>query len=281
MRAAWLVVVVVVVLGCGAPELAPSTVRQPIIGGVADAQHAAVGAVLADGLGYCSGTLVSPRAVLTAGHCAELFGAGPTYTVRFDSTGSVVRRQVKHPRYTTEGAPFDVALLDLERAVPVPPMGFVRRAPPGLAVDAGLVHVGFGATQPDGLAGDGTRRSVAGRVAKLDADFLYSGDARGNTCSGDSGGAALFALPDGGEALVGVVSDGPSCTEPGWDVRVDVVSGWIAQTVVSFGDAPPVDPDSPEGDAPRGCASVGGATGLGLLVFLRNRRVRARSVRGP
>ncbi len=36
-----------------------------------------------------------------------------------------------------------------------------------------------------------TERAPPELVAKLDADFLYSGDARGNTCSGDSGGPAF------------------------------------------------------------------------------------------
>jgi hypothetical protein len=76
---------------------------------------------------------------------------------------------------------------------------------------------------------------------RIDAVLVYSGAAGEQTCTGDSGGPGLMALPDQAEAVVSVVSDGPDCqlSQDGWDDRVDLITDWIVQTVSAW-DAPPI-----------------------------------------
>src|SRR5438105_10159591 len=67
-RAALLVVAVL--LACDAREAPPlESAGQAITGGVEDAGDPAVVALLAGGHVTCSGVLVAPRLVITAGHC--------------------------------------------------------------------------------------------------------------------------------------------------------------------------------------------------------------------
>ena len=215
-----------------------------MIGGTDDTADPGVVAVVNDFLGaYCTGSLVAPRVVLTAGHCLEavanavVIGSDATKGVR---VGVVAR--VKHPQYTGEGKDFDFAVLVLERdvteAAPLPRSH--------TALDASFVgrpvrHVGFGVTSEIGSAGEGTKRTVTYSVTQVDATKIYSGKSTQNTCTGDSGGPALAVVDAEGtdERIVGVVSDGPDCHSTGWDDRVDVqgVASWLDPIVADDGAA--------------------------------------------
>ena len=232
-----------------------------IIGG-APSDDEAVVCLSADTLPVCSGVLIGKRAVLTAGHCINALGTGVTYFVNFgaDCTRPRLRRKVEeqltHPSYTAEGAAFDLGLVKLGADADVTP-----RELGDAQADVGSVirHVGFGTSQEQPMGGRGARLTVSHAVLRVDADFIWSGDATANTCLGDSGGPALLD-----ERVLAVVSDGPDCHSASADQRVDRGREWIDATLAAF--EPVVTPPLQRGcsTAPIACAS--------LLLFLLRRR---------
>jgi hypothetical protein len=248
---------------CGAPTNGKWTMQQQaIVGGTQDTGHPAVASV--DGLGlvtYCTGTLIAPKTLLTAGHC--LPSGGIDAQVGFGNNELGVANTFLHPNYTGQGKPFDVGLFQLSSSPGIAPLPFARRALPQLVPGAPLVHVGYGATA-DGVSGLGTKREETSPITRLDVNFVYSGDAVHNTCNGDSGGPGLLAaLPDGGEVEVSITSDGPSCTTEGWDVRVDEVANWIVSTASKWETQIPADPlpDAGEAAPPQNDAGTPGQGG--------------------
>jgi secreted trypsin-like serine protease len=227
----------------------------PIIGGANDAAHGAVAGIQAFGLQvFCSGTLVAPRTILSAGHCADAATSYASYSAVFgpdDSGPSIaITKQVVHPAYTAEGKPFDIAVFELASAPPgVSPLPFARRALPGLVGGTLLTHAGFGATMDGQLLGDGTKRVVTTPITRIDANFVYSGNAQKNTCNGDSGGPGIITGADGNDIVVSVVSSGPDCVSEGWDVRVDEVAAWVRTTALTWEPSFPDESNSPSADA--------------------------------
>jgi len=225
----------------------------------------AVVCLSAEGFPYCSGVLVGPRSVLTAGHCIDALGPGVHYEVNVgpDCHAPLQRlgvvRRLAHPRFTGEGNPFDLGYLslaaDARAAAPftVGPAPVEAGALPGMTVR----HVGFGGTDEGSpLSGSGIRRSVLHAILRVEDDFIWSGDARSNTCAMDSGGPMLLQ-GEGGEVLVAVVSDGPSCREPGADQRLDKGLAWLQARVAEDTVEPPA------GGAEGGARSTGCSAGMG------------------
>jgi secreted trypsin-like serine protease len=177
----------------------------------------------------CSGTLISARVFLTAGHCTDFLIKEdlPTY-VSFDPTYKPGASEVikatpyTHPKY---GWRYDVGVVDLEEPV--------RMATYGALPEAGLVDtlkegqrltvVGYGVTgfeiggepplQPQAVfTGNryrgtvrllNTNNAVGEQLVKTSGIGIVGGGE--DSCSGDSGGP-LF-MPDQ-ETIVGVTSFG-------------------------------------------------------------------------
>jgi secreted trypsin-like serine protease len=278
---------------CGGAQSAQnSRSRAAIVGGTDDPADPAVVAFVVGGLPFCSGTLIAPRTVLTAGHCANLIGKSDGYTVAFGEDAShptrsvKVAAQVQHPQYTAEGAPYDFALLQL--ADPVNDIAPARlgTAPLGNQdVGRSIRHVGFGVNDESAGTGRGTKRQASYPITEVDPLIVWSGGPGEQTCDGDSGGPGFLAR-DGGEELAAVVSDGPNCHDAGWDGRVDVVAPWIAQTEAAWeidAGQPVADGGAPDSSS-GGCASASGSNPLGgaalifafAIVFLRAGEARRR-----
>lgn len=212
-------------LAC-APSADPTTETAAITQGVA-AQDPAVVAVLdADGVVGCSGTLIAPHTVLTAGHCVPPLRRRELSVFFGDSVGGAgmaiaVSDTHVHPQFVPATLAHDLALLTLRELGPVPPLALDPRTLDASLVGTSLRVVGFGVSAP--TAGDaGTKRSGTTTVSVVEPFDLTVTGAPSLPCRGDSGGPAL--LDDGtGERIGAVVSRGDAdCVVNGLFARVDV-----------------------------------------------------------
>ncbi|HEY3816982.1 MAG TPA: trypsin-like serine protease [Polyangiaceae bacterium] len=241
----WLVVAVGCASACrlgpadDAPEVAARSSSAITAGASDQGDEAVVAIVDATGTTACSGTVVAPYIVLTAGHCtvpivveggSVVFGAslgGPIASIP-------IARAVPHPQFDLATLTNDVGILVLASAAPVAPVPLGASVP---AVGASVRIVGWGLTGED--AGDsGQKRQGTAVVTAVDAATFAVGPTPSQPCEGDSGGPALETA-NGVESLVGVTSHGDSaCLSGATYTRVDVfVASFIAPTMAAFSPA--------------------------------------------
>lgn len=202
--------------------------------------------------GECSGVLVGPRAVLTAGHCARTpqFGRHRIRQVRIgNNRARTVTRAVSrvriHPGYDPDEPQRgnDLAVIVLQRAItaraPVA-LGQVADEPPqGVQVEL----LGYGVTVAGQLP-DRARRPRFVRLEMLSPFNCASGDVdafaatrwcaaspTAGTCAGDSGGPALVRRANGREVVIGTVSFGveeaPCASAVTVLTRVSAFRDWV------------------------------------------------------
>jgi secreted trypsin-like serine protease len=158
----------------------------------------------------CTGTVISPNAVLTAGHCFILFDSPRvtiTAVVRGNKVDIPAARVTVHPGFSisSERVLFnDVAIVKAASAIPVPALPILLSRAPEVGEES--VVAGYGQTENNGsavsdvVAGEAVIRLVTDNHLRID---YQSGES--HPCKGDSGGALLVYQADG-LAVVGVVS---------------------------------------------------------------------------
>jgi len=221
-------------------------------------------------VGQCSGTVVAPNLVLTAGHCAEDMKTGVVneasgYRV---VTGNVdwaapaterqlsgVTRVIACPCFDRNTAVGDVALLQLSTPTTAPPVTLASSPHGGTSAllagwgktyskqDSPVERLQWARTVvqgPEWCEREASLFSPASNVCTIDPSAHQTG-----VCNGDSGGPLLMPEPSapGGMVQIGVASHGfieCATTSPSVFTRVDAVSAWVRGWAQVLASAPPV-----------------------------------------
>ncbi len=260
--------------------------------------------------GVCSGTLIAPDVVLTAGHCADIT---PTYvianTTNYAVTGGAkvaVARTVAYPNWDKT---YDISLIMLSQPInSVTPRRIGTACTyAGFAADTLVRLVGFGATDAGGASANTHLKEAMTLVVdptcsgpygcnhsvQPGGEFVAGGSGTADSCFGDSGGP-VYLETERGPIVIGAVSRGVNnaatpCGGGGIYVRTDKIIQWIEDTAgkavmkdecidetAAGSDSDTQDPATDE----VGCNAAGagsgslafGALALGLALSRRRRR---------
>ena len=205
-----------------------------------------------NGLPTCTGVLIAPDLVLTAGHCdsvsldSVLVGADDRSLPETGEWAVVAERHLHERSYDT----LDLTLLVLEQPIVdfQPSALAIGCAAGALADDATAWVVGYGST--DGAGNTRTDRLNEVLVPVVDADCddpsrgcnaevspggeLIAGGEGKDSCTGDSGGPLYLVGDNGLTYLAGITSRAAlpasvPCGDGGIYVRVDAAQAWIEE----------------------------------------------------
>jgi hypothetical protein len=216
--------------------------RERIVGGIPTSEFRDCVAIGSDDGWCCTGTLIAPNVVLTAGHCfggctSRVF-VGDDVDAPEDGQVIEVAQAVRHPEFVDSPLANDLTVLVLAEEASVEPRPL---AEDGMLDGAHSVRLaGFGNTDVFSTGGYGIRRMVDVPLASNDPQF--GADAATefvagapfldrDSCNGDSGGPA-YVEADGEWFLVGATSRATAstvrpCGDGGIYVRVPVYEDWI------------------------------------------------------
>jgi uncharacterized protein (TIGR03382 family) len=243
------------VLALGAPAAAEPTGPSSIIGGTTTTpgQYPSVVAIRI-GTDLCTGTLVTPVWVLTAGHCVDpavvhqasqdqVTAATRVLFNTLDALsddGTVVRASdtIKNPLFDAAHlGSHDIGLIKLATPVTDVEPSPVNFTASKAAVGVPVTMVGYGSTEHGGQGTVGVEFELTNHISVscptlgigADANLLcFSQADNTGTCLGDSGGPS-FATIDGRRTVVGVTSFGDQqCAEFGAATRTDIEQAFVS-----------------------------------------------------
>jgi secreted trypsin-like serine protease len=239
-----------------------------IVGGAATtiAQHPWQISLQGFGSHFCGGSIIGDRWVLTAQHCIDGEVAANLTVVagitRLSAPGQAqqvaVAEILRFPGYVSPEFGKDIALLRLAQplvfnanvqAIALAVASDNATPVGAAAIVSGWGTVSSGGSSPDQLrsvtvpvVGNGTAQQALGQA--ISADQLAAGATGRDSCQGDSGGP-LTADSGRGRLLVGVVSWGFGCGDPGLPgmyARVSSYASWILENT-GAGENPPLEVD--------------------------------------
>ncbi len=193
----------------------------------------------------CTGTVIGPRTILTAGHCVA---ASKEHAVAYIENGTPVLQAVRsvriHPGFSRNArVSVDLALVRLAEPLPAR-FRAVRLDDGGKAHDVGMERTiaGFGlASDGDEKSAGTLRRATVTVVPRHYPRFLRLAADSGtlNVCKGDSGGPVL-ADASAAPTVIGVVYaaenvQGTRCGRLAQAVRVAPQRGWIDGVLAGWG----------------------------------------------
>ncbi|MBI4406240.1 MAG: trypsin-like serine protease [Deltaproteobacteria bacterium] len=213
------IITIILLAGCGSYEDSDKAgLREPsgiASSAVDNSQYpAVVKVILPEGRGLCSGTFISPRAVLTAGHCATEDGR---YTIRASFGTFSTSQKVSLVASMEVDNPNDLSILILDQDVASEQAGQIMRIADGVGAGDEVRLVGFGCNNLETRTGSGVKRTGTNQVWRVSeyidlltpqsdqrsSRAIIGAENRAGSCFGDSGGPMFTA-----NGLVGVAHAG-------------------------------------------------------------------------